>query len=225
MRHLHLHFVRGRCETRKWQCCSFGHVWGICCRQEREKLSPTKPRWTPRSCRAPVLCDCQWAFAPHNNTLYSQPISPPPMLKSSPQGILTPLITIPWFLSPGLFPSRLVGASRPRLPTQMGVQACDGFHMSHRTCGLVLFLFFLCVFSFHLSSLSLFCSLKWPKQGGRGECRWGWRGSNVMPINTFQREAEIKSQLGVYISQNNYCGVKDCKVKMTTFYCQKANGR
>lgn len=39
----------------------------------------------------------------------------------------------------------LVGASRPRLPTQMGVQACDGFHMSHRSCESVLF--FLCFLS------------------------------------------------------------------------------
>lgn len=41
----------------------------------------------------------------------------------------------------------LVGASRPRLPTQMGVQACDGFHMSHRSCkSVLLFSFFFNVF-------------------------------------------------------------------------------
>ncbi len=115
----------------------------------------------------------------------------------------------------------LVGASRPRLPTQMGVQACDGFHMSHRSRELVLFFFFSKCFSFHLSSLSLFCSLKWPEQGGRAECRRGWKGSNVMPINTFQRKAGIQPQLEVYLSLNDYREVKDCEVKTTTFYCQK----
>lgn len=107
----------------------------------------------------------------------------------------------------------LVGASMPRLSTQMGVQACDGFHMSHRSCESVLF--FKC-FSFRLSCLSLFCF--WPDQRGRGESCRGWRGSIEMPINTFQGKAGIQSQLEVYLSLNDYCEVKDCEVKTTTFY-------
>lgn len=42
------------------------------------ETEPTKPRWTPLSCWAPVFCKRQQAFAPHNNTLHSQPIPPLP---------------------------------------------------------------------------------------------------------------------------------------------------
>ena len=53
-------------------------VSGICCKQKREKLSSTKPSWTPLSCWAPVSCKRQQASAPHNNTPHSQHIPPLP---------------------------------------------------------------------------------------------------------------------------------------------------
>lgn len=55
-----------------------------------------------------------------------------------------------------------VGASRPRLQTQMGVQARDGFHMSLCTCKRVLSLLF-----FFLSLISFFVFLL-------KMSRWDW---------------------------------------------------
>ena len=43
-----------------------------------------------------------------------------------------------------------------------------------------------------------------------------------MLINTFQ---QIQSQLEDHLLLNDYCEVKDCKVKKTTVYCQKADRR
>lgn len=147
-------------------------------------LNPGEPHW---AVRAPVSNKYQQkSLAPHNNTIksWTLPPFPPPDTEvlssrdsdSSYHNSTDPLLD---YSHPAQW---LLGASRPRLPTQMGVQACDDFHMSHRSFEPVRF--FKC-FSFHLSSLSLFCSLKPLDQGGRGEHLRRWKRSNLMPINTF----------------------------------------
>lgn len=112
----------------------------------------------------------------------------PPTLKSCPQGILTPLITIP----------RILSWIIPILRSDCWVPA--GHDCRHRwesrpvmtsICHIALLsrcVFFKC-FSFHLSSLSLFCSLKPLDQGGRGEHLRRWKRSNLMPINKFSCKA------------------------------------
>lgn len=74
-------------------------------------------------------------------------------------------------------------------------------------------LFFLSIF--HLF-LCLLLKMGWNE---------GVRGSSAMPINMFHRKVGIRPQLEVCILLNDYSGVKDCKVKTTTFYCQKADRR
>lgn len=153
-----------------------------------------------------------------------KPSLPFPVLKSFPQGILTLLITVPWILCPGLFSSCVMTSGCQQAMTA-GTDGSPGWWwLPYVTSFFWVGSFFKC-FSFHRSSRSVFCSLKQSEQHGRGDCRWGWRGSDVMPINTFQCRADIQSQLEVYLSLNDYCGVKDCKVKMTPFYCQKADRR
>lgn len=175
------------------------------------ETQPTKPSWTLRSRRAPVFCKGQQALAPHNNGHPS-----PPTLKSFPQGIQAPYHNS--YVLDYSHPAQwLVGASRPRLQTQMGVKACDGFHMSHWSCKSAQTL----MFSFHLSSLSLFWFWKWPD----GRQRWGYRGSNVISINAFQHKLGIQSQYKVSTLLNNYLEVKDCRDKTRKCYKQKANIR
>lgn len=131
----------------------------------REKLK----QYCRQKHEAPVFCKCQQAPAP----------SPPPHPISqilSLEGFQLPLSQFhgsPFvdYSHPVLW---LVGVSRPRLPPQMGVHACDGFHMSHLSSKSVL----LKKFSFHLSSPSLFCSLEHPGWEWGYVTRWGQSDAN-----------------------------------------------
>lgn len=80
---------------------------------------------------------------------------------------------------------------------------------------------FLCCCSFCLSSLSLFFSWKCPF-GTERRC---YKGSTVIPVNMFQLRAGVQSQLDLYILLNGYWKLKYYEVKMSIFYCQKANRR
>lgn len=111
-------------------------------------------------------------------------------------------VVLSQFLCPGLFPSCAV-TSGCQQATTADTDGSPGLWWLPYVTSLLqvcaAFFFFFKCFSFHLSSLSPFGSLKWPEQGGRGECRRGWKGSNMMPINTFQCRARIQAQLEFYL--------------------------
>lgn len=166
----------------------------ICC-EKLEKLSPTKPGWTPPSRRAPVFCKRQ-------RKLLHPPLTIPPLPQRWNLVLKGFRVVLSQFLCPGLFPSCAV-TSGCQQATTADTDGSPGLWWLPYVTSLLqvcaaFFFFFLC-FSFHLSSLSLFGSLKWPEQGGRGECRRGWKGSNMMPINTFQCRARIQAQLEFYL--------------------------
>lgn len=179
------------------------------------------PGWTPLSCRAPVSRKCFYT------TWYQPPLaahpSPPSTLKSWPQGNQTPYIPNPGILCPGLFPSCAVNSG-----CQQAMAADTDGSSGLWWLPYVTSLLWVCAFRmFFFPSLISFSVLLFfdrPEQGGRGERCRGWRGSNAMAINTFQRKERIQSQLEVS-SLNDYCWVKDWKVKTDTFYWLKADRR
>lgn len=104
----------------------------------------------------------------------------------------------------------LVSASRPRLLTQMGVRACDGFHMSHRSCKCVLFL------NVFLSISHLFLCFALSK----GLNREVGEGQTWYPLIHFSAKREFSPSLKPTYSLNDYF-----EVKADTFYCPKADRR
>lgn len=106
-----------------------------------------------------------------------------PALKSHSQGNATSLRTIPRILSLGLFLYCAATRECQRATTADTDGSSCLWWLPYVT--LLLWFFFLVLFSFHLSSPSLFWSLKSPELGGRGEHRWGWRGSNLTCVKTF----------------------------------------
>lgn len=130
----YLQFVERWCKTRKrcfFVCFLSRVLGGICCRQKHKKQ--LNSGWTPAELSgAPVFCECQQASSAQ--TLLSPPSPPATQILSrrdfhfSYHSSMNPLLwIIPILCSNGWV---LAG---PRLLTQMGVHACDGFHMSHRS--------------------------------------------------------------------------------------------
>lgn len=177
-------------------------------RQICEELNPVNPAEPQRSRRAPASCKRQ------AETAHLPPFLP--SLRLVLEGFLL-LITIPlsWII--------------PALRSGLWVPA--GHDCRHRWesrpvmasichCALASVCFLYC-FSFRLSSWALFFSWKCPI-GTKRRC---YKGSNVIPINTFQHREGPQSQLKVYILLNGYWNVECYEVKMSTIYSQKANGR
>lgn len=134
--------------------------------QEREKPSPTKPSWTPLICQAPVFCKRQRAFAPHNNTLHPQYVLPLPqcfkIFSSEGFGLL-----LSQFLCLGLFLSCAVTGGCQQATTA-DTDGSPGLWWLPYVTLLLWAVFFKC-FSFHHSSLSLFC---FSKTARAGKERW-----------------------------------------------------
>lgn len=141
--------VTGQCEAKDWRGCSC-HICGVCRGHICEKLNPVNPAEPQLSCRAPVFCNRNWAFIPHNN----RRSSPFPSLVL--EGfILLIIIPLSWII-PILHSGWRVPAGhdcRHRWSRPVMASICH--------CALASVLF-LCCFSFCLSSLSLFFSWKCP---------------------------------------------------------------
>lgn len=137
-------FVTTWCEAKSWGCSH--HICGVCGSQVSEEVNPVSPAEPQLSCWAPVFCKHKQAFLVQKNAI-------PRLLKTCHRTIHTPYHNSSVLDSsrPAQWP---VGASRPRLQTQMGVQARDDFHMSLCTCKCVLSLLF-----FFLSLISFFVFL------------------------------------------------------------------
>lgn len=186
---------------------------------ETQPVNPNEPRWAAGHL---FSGNTSLDFAPHHNTLHSQPTLPLPSA-----GVLSSRDSDSSYHN-----SSVLDYSHPVQETGGCQQATtadtDGspglWWLPYVT--LVLQVCASSVFFFpSLISFFVLCSLKRPEWGWRGECRWAWTGSNSMPINTFQCKVGLQPQLEVYLSLNDYWEVKDCRVKVTTFYCQKANRR
>lgn len=135
-------FMTAGCEAKGWGCSH--HICGVCGGQICEEVDPVSPAEPQLSCCAPVFF-CK---------LFHRTITAIPRLPKTCHGrIHTPYCnsSVLDYSHPAQWP---VGASRPRLQTQMGVQARDGFHMSLCTCKCVLSLLF-----FFLSLISFFVFL------------------------------------------------------------------
>lgn len=190
-------FVTTRCEAKGWGvfpsrmwCLWRADMWG------RQPSQPSQPSWTP----AELLGTC---FLQRQVSLFTAQQTTIPRLPETCHGrIHTPNHNscVLDYSCPAQCP---VGASRPRPQTQMGVQARDGFHMSLCTCKCVISLLF---FFLSLIFLSFFLFFSWKCPTGT-ERRW-YKGSSVIPINTFQHRAGIQSQLEVYLSLNGYWKVE-----------------
>lgn len=137
---------------RNEMCHLYLHLWPldveqrVCGSQVGEEVNPVSPAEPQLSCRAPVFCKHKQAFLVQKTAI-------PRLLKTCHRTIHTPYHNSSVLDSsrPAQWP---VGASRPRLQTQMGVQARDDFHMSLCTCKCVLSLLF-----FFLSLISFFVFL------------------------------------------------------------------
>lgn len=196
-------FVTGWCETKKrrGQSC-VGYLLQADTWETEPVLNPAEPHWAVGhlfSVNASKLLHL--TITPSARS----PSFPSPTLKSCPQGIQTPYhnSSVLDYSHPA---KRLLGASRPRLPTQMGVTACDGFHMSGWSCKSVLSLMFF--FPSLISFSVLLLKMAWL---GRLE------RVKADAINTFQCKVGIQSQLEVYMALNDYREVKDYEVKMSIF--------
>lgn len=143
--------------------------------KKNEKLNPTKPSRSPKSSWAPVLCKCLLTITSSAHTLSFPSPSPSRDSDSSYHSSTDPLS---WII--------------PILRGDLWVPA--GHDRRHRwesrpvmasICHIALLSRpFLKCFSSHRSSL--FCSLKQAEREGRGECRRGQRGSDLMPNDTAQ---------------------------------------
>lgn len=200
-----------RCETKSLVC--FSHVWDICCRQLREKpVKPNEPRWAAGHL---FSGNTSLDFAPHHDTLHSQPSLPLPSA-----GVLSSRDSDCSYHNSSVldYSHRVQETGGCQQATTADTDGSpDLWWLPYVTlllqvCASLMFFFP------SLISFFVFCSLKWPEWGWRGECRWGWTGSNSMPINTFRCKVGIQPQLEVYLSLNDYWEVKDCRVK-ATFYC------
>lgn len=186
---------------------------------ETQPVNPNEPRWAAGHL---FSGNTSLDFAPHHNTLHSQPTLPLPSA-----GVLSSRDSDSSYHN-----SSVLDYSHPVQETGGCQQATTAD--TDGSPGLwwlpyVTLLLQVCASSMFffpsLISFFVFCSLKRPEWGWSGECRWAWTGSNSMPINTFQCKVGLQPQLEVYLSLNDYWEVKDCRVKVTTFYCQKANRR
>lgn len=167
---------------RNEMCHLYLHLWpldvkqrpggGVCGGQICEEVDPVSPAEPQLSCRAPVFCKHKPAFLPYNN----RHSWPPQDLLWKESYLLSQLLRL------GLFPSCAVASGCQQATTADTDGSPGPWWLPYVTVHLQVCAFF----TVFLSVPHLFFFLFFSWKGPTGTERRCYKGSNVIPINTFQ---------------------------------------